>query len=106
MGVFCPCRSSPPWTQLVASCRVGLAGLAMRGMVNGGAGSGKSFGTGTQLAVGQHLAVNLNGQMRSAKCQLRKFLCAKFAVYQISFRANWNWRGSKAAVGWPAWFQL
>src|SRR5713101_6572549 len=22
--------------------------------------------------------------------------------YQLSFRANWNWRASKAAVGWPA----
>src|SRR5260221_11595259 len=22
--------------------------------------------------------------------------------YQFSFRANWNWRASKAAVGWPA----
>lgn len=23
-------------------------------------------------------------------------------AYQLSFRANWNWRASKAAVGWPA----
>src|SRR5580692_272355 len=22
--------------------------------------------------------------------------------YQFSFRANWNWRASKAALGWPA----
>jgi hypothetical protein len=22
--------------------------------------------------------------------------------YQLSLRANWNWRASKAAVGWPA----
>ncbi len=41
---------------------------------------------------------------RQEKARRYSRRAAHFEVcaYQFSFKANWNWRGSEAAVGWPA----
>src|SRR5512143_2734861 len=98
-----PWRSSPAWTQRVASAADGFesSGIEKNGKCTGRKNKGSRHKASVLLPAdaswtqSDHVALaGRKGSKASRALKPTAYSLEPCAFYQVSFSANWNWRGS------------